>query len=354
MRALQLTRFDPALAGLLAAELPKPEPRRGEVLVSIACAPVNPADMMMLSGRYVRQPEPPFVPGLVGVGRVVENRAGVLGRFLLGRRVVCAAAPGRGGTWAEFAVASPQLCFPASAALSDEEAVNLLANGGTVVGLFETLRRHGHRAVIFTAAAGEVGRMMNGAAGRHGVTLVNVVRSPGQARSLAEMGSKFVVDMSHPDYEAELSEVVRTARVRAAIDSVAGSMPELLMRVLPDGSDLWLLGRLSGEPVSFDGLEHLVRRRHTLRGFDVVNWFERQGAVGGLRAARKAQRILLEGSRTIVRARLTLDQAVAQVTTLAAGASAGKILILPGPVRSASPFPGGSLSQRAMRRTGDA
>ncbi len=330
MRALQATRLSDRLDALHVVEVPDPRPRRGEVLIRVSVAPVNPADVMQLGGTYISHREPPFVPGLVGVGTVVDaSSAGLLGRLLRNRRVAFA-APGSGpGTWAQLAVAPAQLCVPLSRKLSDDDAMNLLSNATTAIALLSDLRRGGHRTVVVTAAASEVGRMLLSAAPRFGIRIVAVVRSDAQVDAVHRLGAADVVDLRDPDADAALRAAAQAHQVRTAIDSIAGPMIERLMMALPDRSTIRVLGQLSGEKAGLDAMSQLVGRGHVLYGFNITTWFADQSPIRRLRAASQAQRLLLDGYRTTVHRGLTLDDAAADLASHLATTTAGKTVIRP-------------------------
>lgn len=327
MRAIRATALSPAFDALEVADMPDPRPRRGEVLVRVSAAPVNPSDILQLAGRYVVRREPPFVPGLVGVGRVVETSdAGLLGRRLRDRRVAFA---GSDGTWAELAASPATLCVPLPDDLRDEEAVNLLANATTAVALLTELRRARHSAVVITAAGGEVGRMLLSAAGGSGVTALCVVRSDEQAEAVRALGATDVFDQRAPDFIARLREACDAAHCRAAIDAVAGPMLDHLMDALPARSDVWEIGQLSGERASFDVMDQLIGRGHVVRGFNINTWFADQHLLTRLRTARRATRLLLTGHRTQVQHGLSLDQVPDELADAVNSTTGGKTLIYP-------------------------
>src|SRR5215813_1075788 len=101
MRAVQLRNYDGKPDSLTVAEVPVPRPGPGEVLVKVFASPVNPSDLMFLQGLYGFKKPLPAVPGFEGSGTVVEPGPGMLGRFLKGKRVACAAADTKiaGGMW---------------------------------------------------------------------------------------------------------------------------------------------------------------------------------------------------------------------------------------------------------------
>jgi hypothetical protein len=103
MRAVQLRAYDGKPESIAVVEMPVPRPGPGEVLVRVFASPINPSDLMFIRGLYGFKKPLPAVPGFEGSGTVVEAGAGMMPRFLIGRRVACAAADPKvtGGMWAK-------------------------------------------------------------------------------------------------------------------------------------------------------------------------------------------------------------------------------------------------------------
>lgn len=329
MRAIQLDRFDLGYTGLSVVNVPKPTLQKGEILVRVTCTPVNPSDLMMLAGNYIVSKDLPFIPGLVAVGEVVESNAGFLGNAMKCRRVVFTPTVGKNGTWAEFAISTPRLCVLLSGKLADEDAVNLMSNAATAIGLMDMLRRNGCSTAIMTAAASEVGRMMNTIASEYHVTLINVVRSQDQISVLHQIGAKHILDMTVDGFADQLKHLAHNLNTRAAIDLIAGGMPNLLMEVMPARSMILILGRLSGELIAFDGIKQLVGKQHILRGFSINEWFLQKNLIGQLLAGMKAQKLLLSGYKTQVQHRVSLSVAAQSLAELTRHTTKGKTLIYP-------------------------
>src|SRR5215472_9053466 len=164
MRAIQVKAYDGKPGSLTVAELPVPRPGPGEVLVKVFASPVNPSDLMFTTGNYGFKKPLPATPGFEGSGTVVEAGSGMMARFLNGRRVTCAAADPNvaGGMWAEYVVTSAQLCVPLGKRVDMEQGATMLVNPLTAWALMEEARLGGHRAVVSTAAASALGRMLVG------------------------------------------------------------------------------------------------------------------------------------------------------------------------------------------------
>src|SRR5215472_13342630 len=116
MRAVQLKDYAGKPGSLTVAEIPVPRPGPGEVLVKVFASPVNPSDLMLITGNYGFKKALPATPGFEGSGTVVEAGAGMMAKFMKGRRVACAAADAKstGGMWAEYIVTSARFCVPLS------------------------------------------------------------------------------------------------------------------------------------------------------------------------------------------------------------------------------------------------
>jgi NADPH:quinone reductase and related Zn-dependent oxidoreductases len=134
MQAAVLHAYDGAPDPLRVETRPVPRPQRGQVLVKMTAAPINPSDLMFLKGLYgVRKPLP-VVPGWEGAGRVVATGDDWLSRLLLGKRVACGAPNQHDGTWAEYMLTPSSRCIPLIDAIDDEAGAMLIVNPLTAWG----------------------------------------------------------------------------------------------------------------------------------------------------------------------------------------------------------------------------
>ena len=192
MRAVQLRAYDGNPESIAVAELPVPRPGPGQVLIRVAASPINPSDLMFIRGLYGFKKPLPATPGFEGSGTVVEAGSGTMPRFLKGRRVACAAADPNiaGGMWAEYLVTSAQLCVPLSKQVDMEQGATMLVNPLTAWALMEEARLGRHRAVVQTAAASALGRMVVRLGQRFSVPTINVVRRAEQVGTPTQDGCR--------------------------------------------------------------------------------------------------------------------------------------------------------------------
>ena len=88
--------------------------------------------------------------------------------------------------------------------------------------MVETMRREGHRALVHTAAASNLGQMLNRICQADGIGLVNVVRKPEQEQLLRDLGARHVCNTASPTFLADLTEAVATTGATIAFDAIGG------------------------------------------------------------------------------------------------------------------------------------
>lgn len=328
MRALQLRAYDKRAESLSLIEKPVPQPRRNEVLVKISASPVNPSDLMFLRGLYGQRKPLPVVPGFEGAGEVVASGGGVLARWLAGRRVACAAPPDGDGTWAEYMAAPASLCMPLRKEVSVEQGAAMIVNPFTAWALIEMARRGSHRAILQTAAASALGRMIDKLARRYDLPLVQIVRRREQVALLQSAGARYVLDSSEPDFEERLKTWCGELKVSIAFDAVAGALTGQLLRSMSAGGRVMVYGALSMDACQADP-RSLIFEGKRVEGFWLPQWLRSQNAIRKLITSRRVQNLLMSDLQTEIRARLPLEEAARGLAMYAQQMTGGKILFVP-------------------------
>jgi NADPH:quinone reductase len=323
--------------GVELVSRPVPTPKRGEVLIHMRAAPINPNDLMLLDGTYEVKKPLGTIAGFEGSGTVVAAGGGLMTQYLLGRDVACAAGNGD-GTWAEYACVEAMRCAPLSRKTDREQAAMLLTNPMTASVLLETALRAGHRAFVQNAAAGALGKMLLRLCARHRLPIVNVVRRPEQAAALRAIGAEHVVVSSAPDAAAELRALCDRLSVRLAFDAVAGDATLLLSRAIGIGGHILVYGMLSGAACQLD-TDALVFRQLRVEGFTMYAWLEKTSLLGKLRTLIGAQRRLDDDLHSEIRARKALVDHVEAIELARGTTSGGKVLFAhrPGPQAAETP-----------------
>ena len=327
MHALELSAYD-GLSALNLVQKPVPAPRQGQVLVKLEAAPVNPSDLMFIRGRYGFTKPLPTVPGFEASGRVVAAGSGSYAGWLVGKRVACSVQKKGDGTWAEYILTGAAGCLPLLPSVTFDQGATLLVNPFTAWALLERAKRERHRAVVQTAAASALGRMIVRLSRRFGLPVISVVRRAEQTRHLTALGAETVLNSSDADFDVALARECSRLGATLALDAVAGEMPRRLLGAMPEGSKVVVYGALSEQPVNVSP-QALIFERQSVEGFWLSDYLNELSLRALLVRALQVQRALGKELQVQVRARVPLGEAVAGIKSYQERMSEGKILLTP-------------------------
>jgi NADPH:quinone reductase len=242
MRAFVCHALSEDLSGTAIAEIPIPEPGKGEVLVRVKAASVNFPDILMCQGRYQFKPEPPFVPGLDIAGEIAALGPDVEG-FEVGQAVVGGA---RLGGFAQFAVLSAAALQPKPVALTWAQAAAYPAAYLTAyVALVCRANLQAGKTLLVHGAAGGVG-LAACDLGRHlGARIIATSASAQKRQALTDLGYSHVLDV-----EAGFREPVKTLTdgrgADVIFDPVGGAVFDESVRCIAFDGRLLAIGFTSG------------------------------------------------------------------------------------------------------------
>jgi NADPH:quinone reductase-like Zn-dependent oxidoreductase len=319
-----------AIRSLRVERRPVPSPGRGQVLVRVEAAPCNPSDLLFLRGLYGVNKTLPTVPGWEGAGTVVASGGGWMAGWLVGKRVACTGQTAGDGTWAQYYLTRAQTCVPLHRDLDFERGATLIINPLTAIGLMEEAQRYAARAVIQTAGASQVGRMVLRLAADAGMPLVNVVRRDEQVELLRSLGAEHVLDSESGTFDDDLRRLCSDLGVTVGFDAVAGEMTGRLLEAMPRKSTAIVYGALSEQPCGAINPIGVVFEGKRVEGFYLGSWQQRRGTLATLRLTSRAQRLVREGGfDTQVQRHAGLEDAVDALLQYHQHMTDGKVLIHP-------------------------
>jgi len=227
-------------------EVPIPAPADNEVLVRVEAAPINPSDLGLMFAvadmqKAVQQgtKDQPRVTARVpdaalksmgarfdvsmpvgneGAGLVVKTGSSEAARALLGKTVAVLG----GAMYSQYRSVPVEQCLLLPAGATAADGASSFVNPLTALGMVETMRSEGHTALVHTAAASNLGQMLNRICMKDGIALVNIVRSQAQADLLRSMGAAHVCDSSAPTFMKDLIGLLTTAGATIAFDAIGG------------------------------------------------------------------------------------------------------------------------------------
>lgn len=334
MRALTLTGYSSDIESNFVIDdaRPIPKPKHGQVLIKMAASPVNPSDLMFVRGKYGLTKDLPTVPGFEGSGTVVASGGGLLANAYNGRRVACLASDKFDGTYAEYMVTNATRCFPVGKQVSDEQAATALVNPLSALAMFEIAQARNARAIVSTAAAGQLGQMILRIGNQRGIPVINIVRRDEQVTILQALDGKHILNSTDPNFSGTLHALTRQLKATMLFDAVGGALTGEILSAMPRGSHALIYGALSGDPVAIS-TSQLIFRNQQIEGF----WMAApRRKLSLLRFVRLliASRATLQGNdlvQSTIRGRYAFDQAAQAMRDYAANMSAGKVLITPNP-----------------------
>jgi len=245
-KQLRSTVKPEGMVEVAVVRVPIPRPKADEVVVRIEATPINPSDLGLIfagadlsrarAGGTAELPtvSAPIAPealrllaarvgqsmpvGNEGAGTVVAAGSAPQAQALLGQVVGVIG----GEMYSQYRCLHVAQCQLLPPRITPSQGAAWFINPMTALCFLETLRREGHRALVHTAAASNLGRMLVLLCREEGVPLVNVVRRPEQVTALTALGATHICDSSQPGFRESLAVAVAETGATLAFDAVGG------------------------------------------------------------------------------------------------------------------------------------
>ena len=266
MRAVQITQFGPA-DRLALAEVADPQPGPSQVLIRVAAASVNRADLLLRSGRYHTLPPLPAIPGSEAAG-VVEAVGERVTGIAAGERVL---AWGSSGCYAELVVADEARLVPIPAAVSTILAAALPVAWLSARYCVRELGRVGPgQVVLIHAAASGVGTAAVQTARADGAEVIGVVGSADKEALVKDLGASHVLRRDRDDILADVLRITDGAGADVVLDLVGGDTFALSLRAAAAGGRVVALANVAGAPSTIDTRD-FYPKNVSVHGFQFSN-----------------------------------------------------------------------------------
>jgi NADPH:quinone reductase-like Zn-dependent oxidoreductase len=228
------------------ASVPTPEPAEDQIVVRIEASPINPSDLGLLVGaadmstaKASGSKDAPVITAKVpeaamramagrldesmpvgneGAGVVVATGSSEAAKALMGKTVAMIG----GAMYAQYRTLKARDVLELPASITPAEGASCFVNPLTALGMTETMRREDHTALVHTAAASNLGQMLNKICLKDGIGLVNIVRSSEQADILRKIGAKHIVDSTAATFMDDLTNALAETGATLAFDAIGG------------------------------------------------------------------------------------------------------------------------------------
>ncbi|WP_433787451.1 zinc-binding dehydrogenase [Actinomycetospora sp. CA-101289] len=324
MRALQQTSLDGPQDMRLITDAPVPGPGPGEVLVRVAAAGVNFADLSRAHGTFGDGPRPPYLAGFEAAGEVVAVGDGVTGPEP-GARVV-----GVGdGAFAEYVVLPAAAAMPVPPGWTEQEALGLVVNWPTALAALGPLGAlTAGQTVLVHAAAGATGQAAVTAAKHLGATVI-ATAAPAKHPTVRALGADHVLDSHAGDVAAEVLALTAGAGVDVVLESAGGATFGASLAAAKRVTGRVVVYGVAGGDAAVTNRELVYRHQVQVVGFNLGVLIQAApqifGMVMGELARLVAAGVVAPGRPTTY----DLADGAKALGELAARATTGKLALLP-------------------------
>jgi len=300
-----------------------PTPAEGEAVVEMRAAPINPADLNQIEGKYPIRPELPATPGFEGAGVVVDLGAKVT-NVAVGDLVIL---PHNVGTWRDAVAVKADEMVVVPAGIEPVHAAMLKINPMTAWRLlhdYVDLRKGDW--LIQNAANSAAGRAVIQIAHELGYKTVNVVRRAELIDELRTEGGDLVL-VDGENLRDEVKDATSGAPIRLGLNAVGGESALRLANCLAPGSTLVTFGAMSLQPLKIpNGL--LIFKDLRFRGIWINKWYDNATKEQRMEAFRPLLEMAKRGLlKTKVEKAYPLSEAKVAVAHAAQGKRGGKIIL---------------------------
>jgi NADPH2:quinone reductase len=231
---------------LSLVSIPTPDPKPEEVIVRVEASPINPSDQGLLFGgadlttakasgpadnpTVTASISPAVMKGMAGrldqslpvgnegAGVVVRAGESPAAQALMGKTVAILG----GAMYSQYRCIKAAQCLVLPPGTTPAEGASCFVNPLTALGMVETMRVEGHKALVHTAAASNLGQMLNKICLKDSVGLVNIVRKREQVDVLKKLGAPHVCDSSSPTFMDDLTDALLATGATVAFDAIGG------------------------------------------------------------------------------------------------------------------------------------
>ncbi|MFE6337259.1 NADPH:quinone oxidoreductase family protein [Streptomyces sp. NPDC057798] len=300
------------------ADVERPTPGDGQVLLKVRAANINFPDVLMCRGHYQVRPPLPFTPGVEICGETED-----------GRRVIANPALPHGG-FAEYAVADAAALLPAPDSLDDAEAAALHIGYQTGwFGLHRRARLEAGETLLVHAAAGGVGSAAVQLGKAAGATVIGVVGGPEKAAAARDLGCDVVIDRRAEDVVGAVKEATGGRGADVIYDPVGGDAYTQSTKVVAFEGRIVVVGFASGT-IPSPGLNHALVKNYAILG---LHWglYNTKNPKLVQHCHEQLTEMAARGAvKPLISERVPLGEAAAAVQRVGDGVTTGRVAVLTG------------------------
>lgn len=305
MKAVTILKYDEIAPVLELREKEIPIPKDNEVLIKIHASPINPSDLMFIRGLYGIKKKAPVAAGFEASGTVAAVGKDI--KSLKPNMQVSCVAGHNDGAWAEYMVTTEENCLPLIEGITLDEASSFFVNPMTAWAMVTRCQNENHAAMIQTASASALGKMVVRLCSEKKIPLINIVRKQEQEDALRELGAEYILNSESPNFAKELYKTAKKLNGTYAIDAVAGETAQTVLECMPYAGKIICYGALSEKPISVNA-GMMIFQNKKVEGYWLSSWIYSLGIEEFQKQAKEAQKYLKTIFQTKINKKYPLDQ----------------------------------------------
>lgn len=321
-RALELKEYNPDTIRVIDRPISVLKP--GQILIKMAYASINPSDLAFVRGMYGIKKKLPCVPGFEGSGVVVAGTDSKT-KKMVGKNVAVVAPVVGDGAWSEYMATSLTNVMILKNTISLEQGATLFVNPMTAWALMDIALKEKHKAIVQTAAASALGKMMIRLGQRFKIPVINIVRRVEQVDILSGLGAEYILNSSELGFEREFRKLSKKLEPTICFDAVSGPISKTTLELMPYKSKLVMYGALSDEAVALSP-GALIFQNKQVNGFWLTIWMSEQKPKDLEKIQSKLQDLLGSDLKTDIQKTFSLDAGAEVLDYYAKNMSGGKVL----------------------------
>ena len=266
MKAIQLTGFT-GPSGLQLADVDRPVPGQGEVLIRVRAAGINYAELEQTRGGYPFQKPLPGVMGFEAAGEVVKHGPGV-SKPRIGERIVGLASS---GGFAEYATLNAQLAMPIPESISFSQATSIVIQGVSAYALLALAAKpRPGETILIQAAAGGVGIYLVQLAKLLGGRVIALASSRAKLELVSRLGADVAIDYSDADWHRRVREATGGNGADIVLEMASGEIGRKSFELLAPFGRVVVFGANNvNDTINPEQVRQLIYNNQTIIGFNV-------------------------------------------------------------------------------------
>jgi NADPH2:quinone reductase len=304
-------------------ELEIPTPKDGEILIKVAAAGINYADLAQRAGAYLTRTHTPMTLGAEVAGTIAALGPGV-NSPAVGTRVVAACQ----GGYAEYTIAQASLVIPIPQGIDFVHAAALPVQGITAYQLLrESARLQPGESVLVHAAAGGVGTLAVQLAKLMGAgTVIGTASNADKLDLIRRLGGDVAINYTENDWVEQVKNATGDKGVDIILEMVGGEIAQQNLQCLAPFGRMVVYGAASGQIAQFSGIQ-LMYKNQAIIGYWLISQLRRPERIA--QAVMELMQYLASGKlELVVGQTFPLAEAAEAHRAIAERKTKGKVVLL--------------------------